>query len=419
MKKILLILLILVCGCSRNDMVETVVEKSNNIMIAINYPTTGINNLDKTVNEYIKTIYDTFKEEYQNYYSLLDSSELNIDYKYLKVDKYTSIVLYTYINTSKLEHPINEVKTFVYKKNKMITIKDLIKPDKLNELIPYIKESITNKYKACVLNELIDKEITSNYENYQDFSIDSSNLTLYFNPYKISSGGCNVISIDIPLSKLDIYFDEKNENHKETIKFVNNIIDPTKKVVAITFDDGPSNYTNKILEILERYNSSATFFVLGNKANHYQDTLINILASGSEIGNHSYNHKWLSRLDIKDIKIQIDDTQKIIKSLTGYTPSLLRPTYGSVNSKVKNATDLPIVLWDVDSNDWKIKNSKTIAKRVLKDVSDMDIILFHDTYERTLRAIEIIIPELINQGYQLVTVSELNEVKLIRSKLER
>ena len=362
MKKLLFIFLIIICGCCRYETIETGVEQSNNIMIAINYPNTGISNLDNKIDEYIKNVYDTFKEEYQNYYSLFNSSELNVDYKYFKVDNYVNIVLYTYINTSKLEHPINEVKTYIYDtdKKKFLQFEDIVNYDKLKILIPYIKENLINKYNDCILKELIDKEITLDYNNYQDFTIDSANLTLYFNPYKISSEMCNIISVDIPLSKINIYVDKTTNTFKQVIKEVDNIIDPTKKVVAITFDDGPSKYTNKILEVLEKYDANATFFVLGNKANYYQDTLINILKKGNEIGNHSYNHKWLARLSEEDIKTQIDDTQKMIKLMTGYTSKLLRPTYGSVNDKVKNATDLPIILWDVDSNDWKIKNSKTI-----------------------------------------------------------
>ena len=136
---------------------------------------------------------------------------------------------------------------------------------------------------------------------------------------------------------------------------------------------------------------------------------------GNEIGNHSYNHKWLTSLSLDELNLQISKTNALIKEISGYECNLFRPTYGSVNKKIRENVDMNIVLWSVDSNDWKIKNSKTIASKVLSKVDDGDIILFHDTYERTYKALQIIVPTLISEGYQIVTVSELEKIKLERN----
>lgn len=425
MKKVFLVILffLLLCGCEKKyeESIETIVETNSNIAIAINYPVTEKKLLDEKIESYIKSVYEGFKEEYGNYYELAEISELNIDYKYWKVEnKYINVVLYTFINNSSLAHPINEIKTFVFdlEKNKTVLLKNMIPLEKLQENMPFIKNEIITKYKGCILSELLESEITANFDSYSNFTIDNENVTFYFEPYKITSGNCGIIDITVPLEKFDLqsYHPMFNENIK--IEYAKQrVIDPNKPVVAITFDDGPSKYTDEIINILNENNANATFFVLGNKVNIYKDTLIKGVLLGNELGNHSYNHKWLTRLDAEEFKSQIDRTQNTIYETIGYMPRLLRPTYGSINDKIRKNTNLQIILWNVDSNDWKIKNSTTIAQKVLQEVEDMDIILFHDTYERTMKAIKIVVPELISKGYQLVTVSELEEVKLVRNRI--
>ena len=155
---------------------------------------------------------------------------------------------------------------------------------------------------------------------------------------------------------------------------------------------------------------------VGNKVKYYSDTINKSISYGNEIGNHSYNHKSLNHLSKEDFLYQLNTTQNIIYEVSGYTPKYLRPTYGNVSKSLREYTPLEIVLWNVDPEDWKYKNSKTIAKRVLNKVKDESVVLMHDTKERTLNALKIIIPELKKQGYQLVTISELKEVQEIRKK---
>ena len=416
MKKIFIfILILLMCGCSK-DTITTIVENNNNSVIAINYPTTNIKSLDKEIKSYVKNIYDSFKGED---YIDLEYSELNIDYEYFKVDNYINVILYTFINTSSLNHPINEIKTFVFdnNKNKIINLDELISINIFNNIIPIIKEKLILKYEDCLSLELLMAKIIPDFNNYRYFTINEKYLTFYFEPYEISSGNCNILSIDIPINNINLKLNGEVKNNIKYEKVFNKTIDPNGKVVAITFDDGPSKYTNEIIDLLNAYESNATFFVLGNKAEIYSDTIKKMVSYGNEIGNHSYNHKWLTKLSIEEFKLQIDKTQEIIHNITGIYPKYLRPTYGSLNSKIKNNTTLDIILWNVDSLDWKIKSSSKIVERVLKDVEDLDIILFHDIHARTLETIKIIIPKLIEEGYQLVTISELEEVKLLRKHL--
>ena len=162
----------------------------------------------------------------------------------------------------------------------------------------------------------------------------------------------------------------------------------------------------------------ATFFVLGNKVEDYQEVLKKSVSYHNELGNHSYNHKWLSRLPINSLKEQIEKTQQILQETLSYQPKYLRPTYGSVNDRIRKNTDLKIILWTVDTKDWKIKNVDRIIEKATTNIEDGDIILMHDIFERSSQALEKIIPILKEQGFQFVTISELEEVKKIRGYID-
>lgn len=424
-------LLILLCGLSgcfhtpqkeTKDNINSIIEEQNsNILISINYPVTHIQAFDRILDQDVEHIYNQFKEEYESFQSLSEESELNIDYTYDIVNvRYYNITLTVFLSSSKLAHPITEFKTYVYDKKdkKLLTISDLLKEEEQEKLVPKIEQQLLTTYQDCLLLEEMQGYITPSTDYL--FTIDDRNLTIYFNPGIITSHDCGIIKVDIPVSELSLEIPLTKDVFQpltfETPVQIEKVIDPTKPVVALTFDDGPSKYTKEIIDILKEYDANATFFVLGNKVKLYQETIRQSIANGNEIGNHSYNHKQLTKLSVSELKEQIDKTQDILKQYTGYTPRLLRPTYGAINQKVRSNTDLSIVLWNIDPKDWKIKDSETIANNVLTKVSDRDIILMHDTKKRTVEAVKIIVPALIEQGYQLVTISELEEVKLLNQQ---
>lgn len=200
----------------------------------------------------------------------------------------------------------------------------------------------------------------------------------------------------------------------------NKVIDKDKKMIALTFDDGPNYNTNKVLEVLEEYQIPATFFVLGSKIKGNEHILNRIISTGSEIGNHTYNHKILTRLEENSIKKEIDNTSNKIFEVTSTYPKLLRPSYGIVNKKIKELSDYPIIIWNIDTLDWKYHSSKKIAAKVLSKVREGDIVLMHDVYSATANSLKIIIPELKSRGYTFVTVSELfyyKEIELQKGKV--
>ncbi len=188
-------------------------------------------------------------------------------------------------------------------------------------------------------------------------------------------------------------------------------IDKNKKMVALTYDDGPSIYTPRILKTLKENNSVATFFVVGNRVPMYSDTVKKAYGMGCEIGNHTYEHKILTRADAAGIRNQVSWTNVAVKKITGTAPIVMRPPGGAVNNMVKSQTGMPMILWSIDTLDWRTRNAASTKTAVLDHVKDGDIVLMHDLYEATANASTTIIPTLVERGYQLVTVSELAECR--------
>lgn len=186
------------------------------------------------------------------------------------------------------------------------------------------------------------------------------------------------------------------------------LIDPSKPMIALTYDDGPyAPVGNRIMDCIERYNGRATFFVVGNRAGSYQDELRRMQTSGHEIGNHSYSHKYLQKLGAADIRKEIEMGNQAIAAVTGVSPALVRLPGGGSNSTVLANIHQPIILWNVDTRDWATKNADQTVAAVLGKVKDGDIVLMHELYKSTADATDRIVPALAEQGFQLVTVSEL------------
>lgn len=204
---------------------------------------------------------------------------------------------------------------------------------------------------------------------------------------------------------------EEETNVEEKVNTGAREIDPDKPMIAITYDDGPSKHTPEILDILKENNSVATFFVLGSQVHANGDTLNRMIEDGNQVGNHTYNHKKLTTISDEELYKQIQGTDDLVYIATGYTPKVMRPPYGITSEELNSKIQKPIIQWSIDTRDWENRNAEMIVENILKDVKDGDIILMHDLYDSTVEASEIVIPELINRGFQLVTIDELSEYK--------
>lgn len=214
------------------------------------------------------------------------------------------------------------------------------------------------------------------------------------------------------------FTNNKLEKEVETVKVEkdivvnNNILDSNTKYIALTFDDGPAKYTKEIGNILKENGAVATFFMLGCNLNiDYKDTLQELVRNGNEIGSHAYSHKMLTKVGKSKLDYEINYSKKLLGEMINTNVYLTRPPYGEINKYIKNNFDGPYIMWSLDTKDWKYRDAKRIYNYVLNNVSDGDIILMHETYLSSVEALRLFIPELQNNGYKFVTVSELAMLK--------
>ncbi|CAB1129126.1 Chitooligosaccharide deacetylase [Candidatus Hydrogenisulfobacillus filiaventi] len=190
---------------------------------------------------------------------------------------------------------------------------------------------------------------------------------------------------------------------------------PDRRVIALTFDDGPSPYTPRILELLQHYHQQATFFVLGQNAARYPQYVRAEAQAGMEVADHTYSHLNLARHSAATDEADLRRAQDLLTRLTGRTPVLLRPPYGTYNRdllEVARRLGLHVVMWSwtEDSRDWTRPGVGTIVQRVLAHLEPGDIVLMHDgggDRSQTVEALAIILRDLAAGGWRSVTVSEL------------
>ena len=212
----------------------------------------------------------------------------------------------------------------------------------------------------------------------------------------------NYLTIEKPPEKIPVEIPIKNRN-----------IDSSKPMVALTFDDGPNGTaTPKILDTLERYNVVATFFDLGTCMEKYPNITKREEQIGCEVGTHTYSHQNLNKLSAEEIQNDISNASMVYEKTLGHKLYLVRPPYGNANSTVRRNLKYPLIGCDIDSLDWKFRNKDKILSKI-NEISNYDgrIILMHSIYDATAEAVEELVPQLLEKGYQLVTVSEMAKYK--------
>ncbi len=182
------------------------------------------------------------------------------------------------------------------------------------------------------------------------------------------------------------------------------------KVIAFTFDDGPSytKSTEKILDKLEELGMSATFFVVGERVSAgTADVIKRMVDLGCDIGNHSYNHPNFNNLSFEKVKKQIDDTNAKLEKYVGLKATLIRPPYGNIPNSYMPKINIPVICWDIDSLDWDLRNAQKIYDRTIERIHSGGIVLMHDIYDTTAEAFCMLADELVARGYTLVSISQL------------
>lgn len=385
---VLFFLVISIGGKKENYLYINKTKNYNEIAISYPYFKNKVinNNINNYINKLNNTKYDMvdYNINYANsYISVLFSKYKNkkvVDYDSLVFDQKGNLVSWDSI----IDHSllIEKVKDYTDKNGIDINGYDINNP------VCYL----LNKQLGVILISNNDGEI-----KFNNMAIDYSEVGVFQN-------------IDVTTT-LTTQKNEDNSAVESTTEKVTPVI--YDKVVAFTFDDGPSKYTLEIMDILDKYDSKATFFEVGYMIKNNVDIVKEVINRGFEVGNHTTDHSNLRKLSYDKIKSKINDNNSLFYEITGKNMTYLRPPYGNLNDNVKRIVDVPIIKWSVDSRDWESRNKDKIVSLVKSTVKDGDIVLFHDLYQSTKEAIEVLVPDLISEGYRIVSVSELFNLKNI------
>lgn len=194
------------------------------------------------------------------------------------------------------------------------------------------------------------------------------------------------------------------------------------KLIALTFDDGPrSSTTNRVLDLLERSGGVATFFLVGYNIPDNAEVIKRAAAMGCSIGNHTKDHKILTKCSADTVKAQVNGVNSLLRDM-GVEPTLFRAPGGAFKG-IKDQIGMPLIQWSIDTEDWKYKDAShkgrsaeertadlnRIADMVFSQAKGGSIVLMHDIYDFTADLCEIVIPGLVERGFKLVTVDQLFE----------
>lgn len=349
-----------------------------------------------------------------------DNNDINVIYPRFNNDDINNIItsyIYTYVKKFRLNSGSNKVLNIRYDlyyfndyvnvvfniDNSLSNIKyKNILLDFKNEKLAYISNLYEKDYLINEINSLInlkyssdiyDKIKNSNVDNHT-YIINDNKIDVYFND--IDFGTLSYI----PMVSII------GDNNSEIVSKDDNLDNSDKKFIAFTFDDGPGKYTSELIDTLELNNSSATFFMLGNRMKYNTDIVKKVYNSNSEIGTHTYSHKRLTSLSNDEIYNEINSSEIIFNDITGDHLKYLRPPYGSYNDHIKGL-GYNIILWNIDPKDWLTRDSKKIYNSVLNNACDGCIVLMHDIYPETIEAVKMLIPTLNEMNYEVVSISNL------------
>lgn len=354
-------------------------NEDDNYIVDVFYPKFKDTDLNKIVTDWLYPYIKSFKESVNE-----PNSKLEINYILYNINGYANIFFDIDNSLNKLDRRKSILINLNEKKLSLIT--ELYNEEELREQLSRVSKKYSKK--------ISDDILTSDINNF-NYLISEDEFTVYFDSLAFNDITYTP-TLEIRKNTKSVYEEEQN-----------------KKLVALTFDDGPSEYSLEILDCLIENDSKATFFELGSRIKNNKEITKKLYLSGMEIGNHTYSHKYLTRLNTNEVLEEINSTSILFNEITGDNIKLLRAPYGSVNSSVRNLSPFPIISWNIDTKDWLYKDPDKSIPIILEHVSDGDIILMHDVHEPTIELVKKIVPDLKGRGYELVTVSELAKIKNI------
>lgn len=395
----------------------------NNYNIQINYPklkNSKINKqVEKLINEEKKFFLRKVKKN-KNY-----ENELNINYSYVILDNLYSIHIRSYSYTGK-NNDYRRIDKIIYydsSNNKEVKIDNIVSSNKFYEVLrnktyDYLNDNV-EKYNIKDISSLSNK-LTAVKNNYKIVTFGKDGIELSLEP-NIVSDYKNEINISILYQDVIKYLnvnyikvDTKNDNNIDNLvsKNYDRIRDSKnfegKKLVAITFDDGPGySKTEKLITELDKRDARVSFFMLGELANKQKDLVKKVYDYGHTIGSHTYDHKNLKKLRDEQLFFEVNYTNEILSGIIGEDIRFIRPPYGAYNTDILSKINMAFILWNVDTLDWKYRNAEKVRDYIVEHAEDGDIILLHDIHATSIDGAIMAIDILKNEGFEFVSLDEM------------
>ncbi|WP_096549843.1 polysaccharide deacetylase family protein [Ureibacillus thermosphaericus] len=396
--------------------IRIVSESSMNSLIpySIDYPKTPFDLVNEQITKYIKDSkrdYITSLNEKNHVNKVKTIGDLDISTEiHLFNNQFYSIVLKKRLSLNRVSYK-ETYKTIVFNKEtgELIDSSTLLNKDigHLGLLAEFIQAELKEYYGKEIIDEKLVQTTVPNWNNFNRFAITSESVIFYFNQGELAEEHAGPATINIPIYYLNpILASAFQSEVKSNVTIVTPKTD--RKKVALTFDDGPHpQVTMQILNTLEKYGAKATFFMLGKQVENHKNIVHEVLNRGHEIGNHTYNHPVLTKQSTSQVSWQVDYTSQVIYDVIGEYPTLFRPPYGATNSYVESLIDVPVILWTIDTYDWKYRDSNKLLPIIKANLHDGAIILMHDIHQSTADGLESVLAYLQQEGYECVTVSEI------------
>ena len=322
----------------------------------------------------------------------------------------TSLAIY-YSDNEEYEKDMKKlssgIETYVFSTETGLQLRpvQVFREDYREKCSKYFTEYFQKTYSEEELEEGWQDHLTADESNFSKFIMTKGSVIFYFDEGTVLKKSHGVVQAKISNEVMA-------ESRRDTV--IQRYITTDKPMVALTYDDGPgADSETRILDCLEKNGAVATFFYCGNRVSSNPGQIKRAYEMGCELGNHTWNHPKLTSLSEAEVKEQIQKTNEAVKSACGEYPTVFRPSYGATNDTINSIAGMPVIMWSIDTLDWKSKDAQKIFDSVTKS-SDLDgkIILMHSIHDFTAEATEKIVPWLNQNGYQTVTVSELIKYKL-------
>lgn len=407
------------------DGISIATDTSNNpkVPYALHYPKTENDAFNKEVRAYVTTAKKAYLAELEplNQQDEDIVPSLNIDLETVPFkEHYFSFVLTNTTYTGGADEK-SMVKTYFYDNvNKQpVTAAELLGNNKeyLNKLAEYVQNDLlTNEeLQASIITDNVMAATTPKFENFERFAIRGDAIEFYFDDYEVTTSTASTPVVAVPLNFINPILAEayqvENTSAKNILSPPVRELDPNGKYVALTFDDGPEpGSTEKILDVLDKYNAKATFFLLGNRVQYYPELVQEELKRGHEIGNHSWSHPVLTNLSVAQVQQEVNRTEEAIRNAIGQGATVFRPPYGAINDTVKAQIPTPVILWSIDTLDWKHRNASQLLPMVQKAMHNHATILMHDIHQSTADGLDGVLAYLSAEGYEFITVSEMEKL---------